>query len=528
MIFPRSIRWRLLSWLAFLLVLILAGFGVTAYQLQRMSRLRQIDDDLEKRVAALTADISGIVQMSRRMDREPGRTPPDGPPLNDPGDRPSFREPPPDGGPGGPGRGGFRRDLRLDNRGPGRPPWDDPESRPIELSGHTLGLFDQTDPNAFYFAAWGRSGRLMKSSTNAPASLAYPAHSRNELGLHVDQRGDFREMARFTEIGERVLAGRNIAPDLAAMNRFAGWLVLAGGAILAFGLGGAWWVTGSALRPVKDIGTTASRISGGNLSERIDLADTDGELGHLAGVLNSTFARLETAFAQQQQFTADASHELRTPLAVLISETQTTLARARSPEEYRETVEACLETAQQMRRLTESLLQLARFDAGQETMRREPIDLADIARACADRIRPLAEERGLKVVCDLAAAPVSADSDRLAQVINNLLVNAIHHTGTSGEIRVRTGVDGPRSLLAVSDTGTGVPPDQLPHIFKRFYRADPSRGRAEGRSGLGLAISLAIVEAHGGTLEATSEPGRGSVFSACLPRDVASVSRNSD
>src|SRR5207247_3191460 len=122
-----------------------------------------------------------------------------------------------------------------------------------------------------------------------------------------------------------------------------------------------------------EISAAASRISAGNLSERIGGTDPDTELGRLVGVLNSAFARLEAAFAQQRQFAADASHELRTPLAVIISETQTVLARERSAAEYRETVAACLDTAQQMRRLTESLLDLARLEANQEQMKREPL-----------------------------------------------------------------------------------------------------------------------------------------------------------
>ena len=152
-----------------------------------------------------------------------------------------------------------------------------------------------------------------------------------------------------------MLAGRSIVADLAALRRFA-WLLLgAGGTVLALGLGGGWLLSSRALRPVEEIGLAASRISQGNLAERIDIADTDSELGRLAAVLNSTFARLEAAFAQQKRFTTDASHELRTPIAVLISETQTTLARERTAAEYRATVEACLDTAQQMKRLTHSL-----------------------------------------------------------------------------------------------------------------------------------------------------------------------------
>src|SRR5262249_52147588 len=160
-----------------------------------------------------------------------------------------------------------------------------------------------------------------------------------------------------------------------------------------------------------------SRISAGNLAERIDIADTDSELGRLAGVLNSTFARLEASFAQQKQFAADASHELRTPISVIISEAQTILAHERSTADYRESVRVCLEAAQQMRKLTQSLLQLARYDAGQELLDRSEFDLAERTQACVDLVRALASDRGLVLSSDLAPAPVVGDPDRICQVI---------------------------------------------------------------------------------------------------------------
>src|SRR5205807_4673266 len=199
-----------------------------------------------------------------------------------------------------------------------------------------------------------------------------------------------------------------------------------------------WWLTTIAIRPVEQISAAASRISAGNLSERIAAADSDNELGRLAGVLNSTFARLEAAFAQQKQFTADASHELRTPLAVLISEAQTALARERSAGEYRQTVEACLDIAQEMRRLTESLLELARLDANHTRIKREPLDLADLAHASIESIRPFAQQRNIQIHCDLSPAKVSANADQLALVLTNLITNAIHYNKPNGEIRVST------------------------------------------------------------------------------------------
>jgi len=276
--------------------------------------------------------------------------------------------------------------------------------RDLRLSSEAASLFDEGRTNAFYFVVWSRDGTLLRRSTTASAEVPIPKRVAGDTRTHTRMRDAFREAYHFTELGDCVLAGRSISADLRARRHFTLWLLAAGGTVLAFGLGGGWWLTTRAIRPVEEISAAASRISAGNLSERIRAVDPGNELGRLVGVLNSTFARLEAAFAQQKQFTADASHELRTPLAVIISEAQTALSRERSAAEYRETVEACLDTAQQMRRLTESLLELARLEAGQEHRLRERLDLAETTRACVERIRPLASECGLQIHCDLALA----------------------------------------------------------------------------------------------------------------------------
>jgi signal transduction histidine kinase len=166
-----------------------------------------------------------------------------------------------------------------------------------------------------------------------------------------------------------------------------------------------------------------------------------------------------------------------------------------------------------MRRLTESLLQLARFDAGQEQIQRRRTDLAELARTCAERIRPLAAERNVQIQCALGLTQIAADSDRLAQVMSN----AIQYNKEGGRIEVRTTMENGTAILTVSDTGVGIAAKDLPHIFDRFYRADTARSGASGRTGLGLAISKAIVEAHGGTIEVSSKPGAGTTFTVRLP-----------
>jgi heavy metal sensor kinase len=330
-------------------------------------------------------------------------------------------------------------------------------------------------------------------------------------------RAEVREAFLFLPHGECLLVGQSLAPERAAMRRLALWLFIAGASVLVFGLAGGWWLATRTIRPIEDISATAVRISAGDLSHRINAADADSELGHLVRVLNSTFARLEDAFAQQRQFTADASHELRTPLAVIITEAQTCLAHERGPAEYRETIEACLTTAQQMRRLVESLLELARFDSNQQALKCEAFDLSQVARARVDLVRPLADRRGIKIDCDLKAMTCLGDPDRFGQVVTNLLINAIDYNREQGHIRVSVEVEGANALLKVEDTGEGIPAADLPHIFERFYRADKARSRVQGRTGLGLAICKAIVTAHRGTIDASSQSGRGTTLVVRLP-----------
>src|ERR1051326_3990680 len=216
--FTKSIRWRFLLWLAFLLACILTGFGVTAYHLYRTNQLSQIDETLKRRVAAVSADVRGRGRFG----------PPKGRPFDHGPDRPHPGFPAPEGeGPKGP------RDF-----GPNGPPEMHPGPRPIHLSEQALSLFDETDIKAFYFAVWARGGMLLKTSTNSPSEMPLPERAESDTLTHVRMREAYREAYQFTELGDCVLAGRSIIGDLEAMHRFGGWLALAGGAVLALGLAG--------------------------------------------------------------------------------------------------------------------------------------------------------------------------------------------------------------------------------------------------------------------------------------------------
>jgi signal transduction histidine kinase len=254
----------------------------------------------------------------------------------------------------------------------------------------------------------------------------------------------------------------------------------------------------------------------------------DSELGHLGGILNDMFARLQTAFERQTQFTADASHELRTPLAIIHSHAELALARPRSEEEYRQAMEACLRAARRMRNLVDGLLTLARMDAGNLVVQPEPIDLGALVEEIASLLGPLAARTNVQVQVSAVPAPFRGDANQLGQVVANLLTNAIHYNRAGGAVTA-TVTTGPHEVvLSVADTGCGVPEEDRSHIFERFYRVDRARSREQGGCGLGLAICKSIVEAHGGSITFTSEVNAGTTFLVRLPRRDSSDAIRAD
>jgi heavy metal sensor kinase len=328
--------------------------------------------------------------------------------------------------------------------------------------------------------------------------------------------GNIRGVVRRLPSGEIIQISYNMASELKELQLFGLKLTAFGGLILIIGLGGGRWLVGRALRPISEISSTALKISAGDLSQRINVAEAESELGQLASVLNSTFARLESAFAQQKQFASDAAHELRTPVSVILTQTQTALNRERDAESYKQAVEACQRAAQRMRKLIESLLALARFDAGQEILKRQQFDFSKTVADCAELVKPLAAERNVKILIESEPMEFTGDSERLGQVVTNLLTNAVQYNQPNGEVRVKLESSGGLAVLTVADTGQGIAAADLPRVFERFYRGDQSRTGA-GNAGLGLAICKVIVEAHSGTIEVSSEENAGTVFTVRLP-----------
>jgi two-component system OmpR family sensor kinase len=387
-----------------------------------------------------------------------------------------------------------------------------------DLPHFMRGLFDPNATESVYLSYWDHEGNVLFRSANAPATLVRPTREEIDDRAKRTDHGLTRELIRRGPRGFNGIVGRDISRDVADLRTMALQISGLGAGLWLFGLLGGWWLSGRTIRPIEKISRTASRITNGNVSERIDIADTENELGRLSQVLNDTFDRLESAIHQQRQFTADASHELRTPLTVILSETSRGLKRDRPAEEYREILSTTRDAAERMRSLVESLLVLARQDGNSSTLTKESCDLTTIVSDAVKLLRPLADERQIRIELQLGEVSVHGDARSLSMVVVNLLSNAIHHQDSEGSVTLRLSSEGVRAILEVKDTGKGISPEHLPHLFDRFYRVDPARAATGGHSGLGLAIVKAIVDNHDGTIEVESKLAEVTTFRVTLPK----------
>ena len=314
-----------------------------------------------------------------------------------------------------------------------------------------------------------------------------------------------------------LIIGRSTRQIDEALHGLVRTLVIAVPLALAVAAGGGIFLARRALKPVDKIAQTAQEIEENDLSQRINVHTKD-ELGRLAATLNEMIGRLQGAFQRQKQFTSDASHELRAPLAVIEAESSLALQKERPPSDYRQSLETISQEARQMSSLIQQLLILARADAGKEQWDFTEVDLGKLTTNLSTDIEVLCQEKGLNFQLgqpqDLV---VRGDEARLRELFMNLLDNAIIYTPSPGTVSVSLRREGQMAVVAIKDTGVGIPAEDTPFIFERFYRVDKSRSRADGGIGLGLAICQHIAEAHGGKIEVESQVGVGSTFSVWLP-----------
>ena len=268
--------------------------------------------------------------------------------------------------------------------------------------------------------------------------------------------------------------------------------------------------------PIHALAAAARRLGRGDLSQRVQLQGK-GEVQELAQAFNSMASDLEHAEQLRQNLVADVAHELRTPLSNIRGYLEAARDGVVKPDAA--IIRSLNEEAMLLSRLVDDLQELSLAESGELKLLCQAEDIAQLIKQTVGAVQAEAETRGVSVSIDLpdTLPPVNVDSQRLNQVLHNLLENAVAHTGKGGTITVTATRQGDHVQVSVSDTGEGIPVEDLPNIFERFYRVDKSRARATGGSGLGLTIAKRLVEAHDGNIEAQSEPGRGSRFSFTVP-----------
>ena len=475
----RTIRGRLTAWYAAALVLTLGAFGVVVYVAGRGAAYQQLDG----RIRSSADLVAGILAESYRAGTEVVRSDADG--------RPQLA---------------------------------------VELATTLEALPD-------YLVIRHREGRILFLS---PEARALPLNQVEQLqglappqggaagAVHLSPGGPVLHYAvrPITGAGEElgvVLAGADTAPTESALQRLAGTIMflLLLGLLAAVGVGE--WIARAALEPVDHIITEVREITDGrSLHRRLAEPMVKDEIGRLAETLNGMLARLERSFAALRRFTADASHELKTPLTVLRAGVERMITHPKAAPEALPVLEETLTEINRMTELVEALLTLARADEGRAELHRETVDLRAIVEEARETGELLAETAGvmIEVTAPPDAVVLDVDSSRMRQLILNLVENAVKYTPQGGTVKVELARINGRVNLSVADTGIGIAPGDLPHIFDRFWRADTARTRTGDRSGtgLGLAICKWIAEAHGGTIEVLSRPGRGTVFTVSLPQ----------
>lgn len=468
-----SLQWRILLWHSLILTLVISAFAVATYLHQRRTCYNEIDTELAAAVEVLVGKLQAADSESLES---------------------------------------FLKEDSFDTESPGslRSKLQVPQTFSRRRYRHSF-----ENP---YFVIWAGDGTELMASTVEVQVPAQGSDSPSFFGPHsIRNRGSFREALGIGPRGVTLVVGRLIDADLRDLRALPLILGSIGCAAILLGVVGGWFLSRDSVRPIRQISAVASTISEQDLSQRIDLGQMDSEFSQLSQTLNNTFERLERAFSQQVKFTADASHELRTPLSVIRMHQELALSKVRTADEYQELLSVCQRQANRMTTLVDSLLELARLDNPEAKLACHSVDLNALTARSIEDIQPLANQKLIAIHADLVEATVSADQNRLSQVLLNLLKNAVTHSPQSGRIDVAVESDSVQARISVSDSGDGIPREHLDRIFERFFRIDESRSRDSGGSGLGLAISKAIVEAHGGDLCVVSDPGVRTTFTVSLP-----------
>jgi two-component system heavy metal sensor histidine kinase CusS len=305
------------------------------------------------------------------------------------------------------------------------------------------------------------------------------------------------------------------------LNRLAITLAACGGAAGLLAAGLAYRVSQTTLRPLRRTADIVGTIDEANLNRRIDVKALPAELLPMGERLNEMLVRVQQSFAQRRQFLADASHELRTPVAALVTGLEVALARPREAEAYRQALADALQDSMQLRQLVERLMQQVRSENFSHDEPPRDVDVSGLLSDCADVAQTLGHPRGIEVKRKYPSGlRLATQAGRLRSVLSNLVSNAVEYNRPGGCVEISAATQDGGVEFTVRDTGPGIAPDELPHLFEPFYRGDGARRNEAGHLGLGLFLVRSHLKALGGRCTVESLPGQGSTFHLHVPRSA--------
>lgn len=376
---------------------------------------------------------------------------------------------------------------------------------------------DARGPELAHSSAWVHGAEKLFGSAGQSHNFRLGSARLRGLALHGVRTIDADDTSPGIARPVIIYYAVSLDPVYASMARAARFLLLANGLLLLLTGLALTLLLRRGLAPLESLSRAAGEMT--PLRPRFEAPESahrTQELAVLAGALESATRRLEAAFRQQQVFVHDAAHELKTAVTIVKSSLQLLASRPRTTREYASGLETCMDDCERMEELVQRMLQLARFERETES-RSEACDVAEVARDVAVQMEHLAEIRRVSIAVHAPEpAPVQLSEDACASLIANLMLNAVQHTPVGGSVTTAV-TKGSTVLLEVRDTGSGIAPEDLPHLFERFWRGDSSRTRSTGGAGLGLSICKAIVDSCGGTIRVTSQLGQGTCVTARLP-----------